>query len=103
MYHIYLTSMSKSNHLATSTDAKEFADVLEMDCPHLLTFSRKSLKDNLSPKVSHIIVVLDSARNNSIIRSSSIAAATVPTILNESGQIDINKFTDTIIQLKKLE
>ena len=90
--------MSDSEHLASSTDLKERADMMEMDYPNPLTVARKSLKDNLNPKVSNVIKVLDLATNNPIIRSSSTVAATVPTILNETGQIDINKFTDTILQ-----
>ena len=90
--------MSENSQLASSTDAREKGDAVEMNYPNLLTVSRKSLKDNLNPRVSHVIKVLDLATNNPTVRLSSTVAPTVPTILNETGQIDINKFTDTIIQ-----
>ena len=76
--------------------------VSQINIPNLLTISRKSLKDNYNPRVSHIIKVLDLATNNQTVRSSvcTIASPT-PTIFHETGQIDINKFTDIIMHLSQ--
>ena len=91
--------MSENNQeLPSPTDTRN--SLAEIKFPNTLTVFRKTLKDNLNPKVSYIIKVLDLVTNSTIVRfATSSTVATPPiTILNERGRIDVNKFFDTIIQ-----
>ena len=90
--------------LPSSRDQRDLSPDREYIFPKSITFGRKTLKDNLNPRVSLIIQVLDLATNNPLNNPTVCPPNTIitPTILNKKGQIDPNKIAESIIQSNML-
>jgi len=80
--------------LPSSTESREMS-TSDQIFSNFLTSPRVTLKDNL--KKCLVINLLDYKINNAIVPLESTRAAPT-TILNEEGLIDVNKFTDSVLQ-----
>jgi len=97
--------MSDPNQpLASSTDNRDLTFnsqplTTQGILPDFLTIPRKTLKDNLNPRVSLPFKVLDLVTNNPTDAPQSTTFST-PTILNDKGQIDVNRFAIRLMLCK---